>query len=189
MLTRTTGLCCLPWRFMSKGLPESQLECTSTACHAVICAHCCSAARILDQSCCSCHTSLTLLQSEFMMISQLCSYSCASGSLAFTLGLVLLLLYRLLVMMIVYNVTMTVVPRVYFLDVGDDFSQLDEASVQHDRQLGAGRPLGRSGCQEGLQGLQQHRHSLCHCRHGLQRSGVTLEAEDNEPPQSLHKNS
>ena len=112
-----------------------------------------------------------------------------SGSFAFTLGLVLLLLYRLLVMMIVYNVTMTVVPRVYFLDVGDDFSQLDEASVQHDSQLGAGRPLGRAGCQEGLQGLQQHRHSLCHCRHGLQRSGVTLEAEHNEPPQSLHKKS
>ena len=78
-------------------------------------------------------------------------------------------------------------PGVNFLDIGDDFCQLDEAPVQHDSQLGAGGPLGGAGCQQALQGLQQHRHRLCHHCYWLQRPGVTLETKHDQPAQSLQE--
>lgn len=71
------------------------------------------------------------------------------------------------------------------LNIGDDFGQLDEASVQHDSQLGSGGPFGRAGSQQGLQGLQQHWHRLTHHTHRLQCPCVALVAKHNQPTQSL----
>ncbi|KAA6422988.1 MAG: hypothetical protein FRX49_06976 [Trebouxia sp. A1-2] len=57
-------------------------------------------------------------------------------------------------------------PGMHFLDIGDDFSQLDEAPVQHDGQLGAGGTLDRAGCQQGFK---------CRCCQNQAKDGTYIQ--------------